>query len=117
MEGSAIFYEMPRKAWQVVINTLGEARNHRDEIFGDSPTRAGGILFFAKYEQIAEIFEVTTEKIMYIIVWCIEHSVSKLTAKNITHQFNPLTVVRASLAMAIFKMESIAEGVRKFSKA
>ena len=101
-EGSAIFYKIFRKACQAVINTPGKARDLYAELFGNAPTRAGGIRFFTKCEQIAELFEVTTENIMDFIVWCIEHSVSELSAKNMMQQFNPLTVARVSLAMAIF---------------
>ena len=52
----------------MVINTPGKARYLYAELFGNAPTRAGGIRFFAKYEQIAELFEVTPEKIMDFIV-------------------------------------------------
>ena len=72
---------------------------------------------FAKYEQIAELFEVTPKKIMVIIVWCIENSVSEFSEKNIMHKFNPFTVERASLAMNIVEIAYVAEGVRKLSEA
>ena len=42
---------------------------------------------------------------------------SELSENNMMHQFNTLTVAQASLAMSIFKIASVAEGVRTFSEA
>ena len=83
---------MFRKAWHAVINTPGKSRDCYAKLFGNAPTCAGGIRFLAKYEQIAELFEVTPEQTMDVIVRCIEHSVSELLANNMMQQFNPLTV-------------------------
>ena len=54
---------------------------------------------------------------MDVIVWCIEHTLSEFSAKNMIQQFNPLTVARASLVMAIVEISSVAEGVRTFYQA
>ena len=67
---------MFQNAWQELIWNPVKTRDRYAELFWDVPTRAGGIRLFAKYEQIAELFEVTPEKIMDVIVWFIDHSVS-----------------------------------------
>ena len=115
--GSASFAELFRKSWQFVINTPGKARGRYAELFGSAPTTAGGVRFFVKYEQIAELFEATPESIMKIVAWCVEHKVSDLSAKNMMLRFNPETEAQAALAMAIVEIAAVAEGVRTFAEA
>ena len=116
-KGSATFAEMFQNDRKAIINTPGTARDLYSALFGNAPTCAGGIRFFAKYDQIDELFEGTAKKIMYVILWCIEHSVSEFSSKNMMRQFNPLPVEPASLDMAIFEIAYLAECVRTFSEA
>ena len=58
-EGLAIFADMFQKAWQAVTNTPFKEIYFYAGVFGNAPSRAGGIRFFAKYEQIYDLFEVT----------------------------------------------------------
>ena len=104
----ASFSELFRKSWQAVINNPGKARGRYAELFGSAPTTAGGVRFFVKYELIAELFEATPESIMNIVAWCIEHSVSELSAKNMMLSFNPQTEAQAALAMAIVEIAAVA---------
>ena len=104
-DATASFSELFRKYWQAVINNPGKARGRYAELFGSAPTTAGGVRFFVKYEQIAELFEATPENIMKIFAWCIVHSVSELLAKNVMLRFNPQIEAQAALAMPSLKFQ------------
>ena len=54
---------------------------------------------------------------MKIVAWCIEHSISELSAKNMMLHFNPQTEAQAALAMATVEIAAVAEGVRTFAEA
>jgi len=116
-EGVATFAHLFRKSWQAVINTPGKARGRFAELFGKSPTTASGVRFFVRYEQVAELFEATPERIMEIVRWCIENKVSELSAKSMMLKFDPTTDACASLAMAMVEVAVVAEGVRPFAEA
>ena len=67
IDASAYFSELFRKYWQALINNPGKARGRYAELFGSASTTDGGVRFFLKYDQIAELFEATPESIMNIL--------------------------------------------------
>lgn len=116
-EGSATYAELFRKNWQAVINHPGKARGRFAEIFGNAPSTASGVRFFVKYEQLAELFQSTPDRIMKeVIAWCVDRNVSETSSKAMMSTFNPDTDARASLAMAIVEIAAVAEGVRPFAQ-
>ena len=96
-KGIAQHAELFRKQWQVVINHPGKARDRFRDIFHESILTAGGVRFFARYEQICQIEKHGLENILNDVVsWCVEKKISEVSGQKLLESFSSNTEAKAN---------------------